>query len=158
MKSGTEQSATLLGVERVAQAPAPSWPRWPSLVVIVGALLTATGGLLALFASGEHLNKAGRNYADYFATRDLAIAATLLLVLVFRARRTLVVLMLLTAAIQLLDAVSASLTGRSGLIPVDLAFALAFVVAAARLSGQLRRPVIGLREGPRSLARRSVER
>ena len=114
-----------------AQAPRRSeggggplpWPRWPTAVVIVGALLTATGAVLALLASGEHLNKAGHDYADYFATRNLAIAALLLVLLAARARRVLIVVMLLTASIQLLDVVSASLTGQAGLIPIDLCYA-----------------------------------
>lgn len=115
------------------------WPLWPSAIVIVGALLTATGAVLALLASGEHLNKAGHDYADYFATRNLAIAALLLVLLAARARRVLVVVMLLTASIQLLDLVSASLTGRAGLIPIDLCYAAAFLLAAARLEGMLHR-------------------
>ena len=115
-----------------------AWPRWTAAVVIVGALLTATGAVLALLPSSEHLNTAGRNYADYFATRNFAIAALLLVLLAARARPVLAVVMVLTASIQLLDAISASLTGRAGLIPIDLAYAAAFMLGAARLQGMSR--------------------
>ena len=110
--------------------------------MIAGAVLTATGGALALLGSSEHLSHAGRNYADYFATRNLAMAVALALLLALRARGPLVVLMLVTASIQLFDAVTASLTARAGLVPIDLAFVFAFVLAAARLSRWPRRPLI----------------
>jgi len=104
-------------------------------IVILGALLTATGALTALLASGEHLNTAGQNYADYFITRNLALASMLVMMLALRARRTLAALMTLTALIQLLDATTAATTHRLGLIPIDLAFAAVFLLGAAQLSG-----------------------
>ncbi len=114
---------------------ATRWPRWVAPIVILGALLTATGALTALFATGEHLNTAGQNYADYFITRNLAIAVMLVLMLALRAQRTLAALMTLTALIQLLDAITAATTHRLGLIPIDLAFAAVFLLGAAQLSG-----------------------
>jgi hypothetical protein len=106
--------------------------------VIVGALLTATGAVLALVSSGEHLSTGGQNYAEYFATRNLAIATMLVVVLALRAERILGALMTLTALIQLLDAATAAATGRATLIPIDLSYATVFLAGAARLSG--RRP------------------
>jgi hypothetical protein len=115
------------------------WPRWVTPVVMLGALLTAIGALTALLASGEHLNAAGQNYADYFITRNLAMSAMLVVTLALRARRSLAALMTLTALIQLLDALTAATTHRLGLIPIDLAFAAVFLFGAAQLSGpQLR--------------------
>ncbi|MGH2441537.1 MAG: hypothetical protein ACRDFX_00010 [Chloroflexota bacterium] len=114
------------------------WPWWVPTIVIIGALLTATGAVMVLFPSGEHLNRAGRNYAEYFATRNLAIAALLVVMLALRERRILAALMTLTAFIQLLDAATAAVTGRSTLIPIDLIYATAFLIGAARLTG--RRP------------------
>lgn len=111
------------------------WPWWLTVIVIVGALLTATGAVLAIFASGEHLNTAGHNYADYFITRNLAVAMMLLVMLALRARRVLAALMILTALIQFLDAVTAIATGRLGLVPIDLIFAAVFIFGAVRLSG-----------------------
>ncbi|MHB8621721.1 MAG: hypothetical protein ACYDAG_19515, partial [Chloroflexota bacterium] len=105
-------------------------------IVGLGALLTATGAILALFASGEHLNAAGRNYADYFITRNLALALGLLALLALRARRLLTVLVVLEALIQSLDALTAIATGRLGLVPVDVVFAATFAIVAAQLSGQ----------------------
>lgn len=111
-----------------------TWPWWLTVIVIIGALLTATGAVLAIFASGEHLNTAGHNYADYFITRNLAVAVMLLVMLALRARRVLAALMILTALIQFLDAVTAIATGRLGLVPIDLIFAAVFTFGAARLS------------------------
>ncbi|MEO8887927.1 MAG: hypothetical protein ABI301_03380, partial [Jatrophihabitantaceae bacterium] len=110
------------------------WSWWLIGVVVLGALLTATGGLLAIHPQGEHLNTAGQNYADYFLTRNLAMAVLLLLMLALRAQRVLTGLMILTALIQSLDAVTATVTGRLGLVPIDLAFTAAFLIGAAHLS------------------------
>jgi Protein of unknown function (DUF998) len=44
-------------------------------IVVLGALLTAAGGLLAIHPAGAHLSTAGQNYADYFVTRNLALAS-----------------------------------------------------------------------------------
>ncbi len=116
------------------------WPRWVAPIVILGALLTATGALTALLASGEHLNTAGQHYADYFITRNLAIAAMLVVMLALRARRPLAAVMTLTALIQLLDAITAAATHRPGLIPIDLAYAATFLLGAAQLASlQFRR-------------------
>ncbi len=111
------------------------WPWWLTVIVVLGAVLIATGAVLAIFASGEHLNTAGHNYADYFITRNLAVAVMLLVMLALRARRVLAALMILTALIQFLDAVTAIATGRLGLVPIDLIFAAVFTFGAARLSG-----------------------
>lgn len=102
---------------------------------MLGALLTAVGGLLAVHPLGNgNLGTAGQDYADYFVTRNLARAVLLLLMLALRARRVLAGLMILTALIQALDTVTASGTGRLGLVPVDLAFTAAFLIGAGRLS------------------------
>lgn len=121
--------------EGAPPAASTTWPWWLIAIVILGAILTATGAVLAIFASGEHLNTAGHNYADYFITRNLAVAVMLLVTLVRRARRVLAALMILTALIQCLDAITAIATGRVGLVPIDLIFAAVFTFGAARLSG-----------------------
>ncbi len=124
------------------------WPRWVAPIVILGALLTATGAVTALLASGEHLNTAGQHYADYFITRNLAISVMLVLMLALRARRPLAALMALTALIQLLDAITAAITHRPGLIPIDLAYAAAFLLGAAQLSGHQLRHLHGRQRSP----------
>ncbi|MGH9070704.1 MAG: hypothetical protein ACRDX8_05945 [Acidimicrobiales bacterium] len=113
------------------------WPWWVIAAVILGAALTATGALLALFATGEHLNTAGSNYADYFITRNLAVATLMLYALTRRARRILTGLMVLTALTQTLDALAAGATGRYGLIPIDLIYTAIFLIAASKLSHQV---------------------
>ncbi len=125
---------------RLDAADRSPWSWWLVGMVLLGALLTAAGGLLAIQPGGAHLTAAGQDYADYFATRNLAMAMTLVLMLALRSRRVLAALMVVTALIQTLDAITASLTGRLGLVPVDLLFAAAFLIGAARLSaGPLRR-------------------
>ena len=62
------------------------------------------------------------------------MAVLLLIMLVLRARRVLACLMLLTALMQTLDAITATATGLLGLVLIDLAFTAAFLVGAARLS------------------------
>ncbi len=116
-----------------AARPTP-WPWWVTAIVVLGALLTAVGGLLAIYPAGEHLTAAGRNYADYLVTRNVAMAVMLLLMRALRVRAALTALMILTALIQVMDAVTASFTGRLELVPVDLVFAVAFMIGAAHLS------------------------
>lgn len=121
--------------------PAPPIPRWLTAIVIAGALLTAAGAVIALLPSAGHpMNAAGHDYAYYFVTRNLARAVMLLAALALQARRPLAGLMLLTALIQLLDAVTATATGRAGLVPIDLAFTAIFLIAAARLTGPFWKP------------------
>lgn len=110
------------------------WSWWLVTLVVAGALLTATGAVLALLPASGHLSAAGQDYAGYFATRNLAMAVMLLIMLALRAQRVLAGLMTLTALIQTLDAITASATGRLGLVPIDLAFTAAFLIGAARLS------------------------
>ncbi|MDQ2743886.1 MAG: hypothetical protein M3Z66_16540, partial [Chloroflexota bacterium] len=59
-----------------------------------------------------------------------------LFMLALRARRALTALMLLTALIQILDAITASLTGRLILVPIDLVLAAAFLLGATHLAGR----------------------
>jgi hypothetical protein len=103
-------------------------------IVTGGALLTA-GAVMAPFPSSPHLARAGQNYADYFATRNIAMAAMLVVMLFLRARSALGALMILTAVIQLLDAAAAAATGRAALIPVDVTFATVFLASATQLCG-----------------------
>ncbi len=54
-------------------------------LVVLGALLTATGGVLAFLPASGQLSTAGQDYAEYYATRNLAMAAMLLIMLALRA-------------------------------------------------------------------------
>lgn len=111
-------------------------------IVIVGALLMAAGGVIALIhpamlvSPGSEINGATRVYAGYLVSRNLALAVMLLIMLGIRARGVLSNLMVLTAFIQLLDAGMDILEGRWTLVPGVLIYAVAFFICAARLSGQ----------------------
>jgi hypothetical protein len=117
------------------------WPWWTYAIVIVGALLMAMGAIIALVnpamlvAGAGEINGAVRIYAGYLVSRNLALAAMLLIMLAFRVRGALSSLMVLTAFVQLLDAVMDLLDGRWPLVPGVLIFALAFFLGAKRLSG-----------------------
>jgi len=119
-----------------------SFPWWLSASVILGALLMAAGAMLALInpamlvSASAEINVAARVYAGYLVSRNLALAAMLVVMLRGRARGPLGTLMLLTACIQLLDAGMDSLEGRWTLVPGVLVFAIVFFIGAARLSGR----------------------
>jgi hypothetical protein len=128
-------------VESKPPTPQPI-PWWLSTIVVLGALLTATGGILALVrpetlvGSGEPMNAAAYTYAGYLISRDLALAVMLLAMLALRARLALASLMVLTALTQVIDAVVDAITGRASLLPIILVFAAAFFIGAIRLFGQ----------------------
>lgn len=119
-----------------------SQPLWLSIVVIVGALFMAMGAIIALVhpamlaSPGAETNDAVRIYAGYFVSRNLALAAMLLVTLRLRARGVLHSLMVLTAMIQLLDAAMDASEKRWTLVPGVLMYAIIFFFGAARLAGQ----------------------
>jgi len=119
--------------------PKISW--WVAIAVLLGALLMATGAVLALVhpamlvSPHDEINNAVRVYAGYLAARNGALAIMLVALLVIGARRALANLMVLVALIQILDAVMDSLEARWTLVPGVLVFAIIFLIAAARLSG-----------------------
>jgi hypothetical protein len=119
-----------------------SLPWWVSGSVVVGALLMAAGGLIALIhpamlvSPGAEINGAVRVYAGYLVSRNLALAIMLLVMLGLRTRGALSNLMVLTAFIQLLDAGMDFREGRWTLVPGVILFAVVFFLGAARLSGQ----------------------
>ncbi|HEX9414398.1 MAG TPA: hypothetical protein VF916_12910 [Ktedonobacterales bacterium] len=121
-------------------APTPPLPWWLATIVILGALLTAGGGILALvrpetlIGSGQRMNEAAYVYAGYLVSRNLALAIMLLATLALRAWRMLAGLMVLAALTQLIDAVVDATTGRSTLLPIVLIFAVAFLIGVTQLS------------------------
>lgn len=118
-----------------------SIPWWVSVIVLLGAVLMTAGGLMALLhpahlvSAHDALDRAGRGYAGYLASRNLALALLLLVALVLRARGTLNSFMLLTAFIQLLDAGIDGVEGRWAIVPGVIFLGLLFSVASWRLSG-----------------------
>jgi hypothetical protein len=114
-------------------------PWWVVTIVILGALLTASGGILALVrpdmlvGSDAPMNQAAYVYAGYLVSRDLALAAMLLATLALRAYRVLAGLMALTVLTQVIDAIVDATTGRATLLPMILVFAVAYLIAAIRI-------------------------
>jgi hypothetical protein len=119
----------------------PGIPWWLQLAVIVGALLMAAGGVIALVhpvmlvSPQDEINGAVRIYAGYLASRNLVLAAMLLATLSLRARGALGHLMMLTAFIQIADACIDCVEGRWPIVPGVLVFGVGFFLGAARLSG-----------------------
>jgi hypothetical protein len=112
---------------------------WIAAIVILGVLLTATGGILALVhpetlvGSNAPMNQAAYVYAGYLVSRDLALAAMLLATLALRAYRMLAGLMILTVLTQVIDAVVDATTGRLSLVPIIVILAVAFLIGAIRI-------------------------
>lgn len=118
---------------------------WTSATIVVaGALVLGTVGLLSLLApgamlalvghSGEQPSQGTRVFADYTGTRDLAIAIVLLVLLAMRSSRALPAVLLLAALANGLDAVTAVASQRWPQLPGAVVFAIAFLVAAVLLS------------------------
>jgi hypothetical protein len=121
--------------------PSRSSAVWVRVIVLLGAFLMTIGALLALFdpsmlvGKGQEINGAARIFAGYLFSRNLAIAALLVCALLMRAQRALGTLMLLTAAIQLVDAVLDSYEQRWTIVPGVVVLAVAFLIAAGEVSG-----------------------
>jgi hypothetical protein len=116
-------------------------PLWVSIVVILGALLTAAGAVISkvdptLLTNGSHMTDAAWVYADYMFARNLPLAVLLLLLLAVKARRMLAGFMVLTALIQLVDVINDLVRGAFVLVPGLLVFAIVFLIGAWQLFGQ----------------------
>jgi hypothetical protein len=140
MAERNEGRGSLQGVNRLAVRPVAWWAR---LVVIVGALLTAMGAIIALVhpamlvSPQDEITGAVHIYAGYLAARNLAIAFLLLTLLFLGLRRSLGNLMVLVAMIQLLDACMDVVEGRWAVAPGVLVFGLVFLAVASKFSGGL---------------------
>jgi hypothetical protein len=116
-------------------------PLWPKLIVILGALLTLMGGVLAIVhpammvSPHDEINGAVRIYAGYLASRNLAIAFMLIWLLGLHAWRALSQLMILVAFIQFFDVCMDCLEGRWIIVPGVLLVGILFLFGSKRLSG-----------------------
>jgi len=116
-------------------------PWWLQAIVLLGALLMATGALIALLnpamlvSPQDEINAAVHIYAGYLFSRNAALAILLVASMLFRSKGTLNILILLTAFIQLLDAAVDCMEGRWVIVPGVVVFGLLFLLASARLSG-----------------------
>jgi hypothetical protein len=116
-------------------------PLWVSIVVILGAVLTATGAIISkvdptILTNGSSMTDAARVYADYMFARNLPLAVMLLLLLAARARRMLAGFMVLTALIQFVDVIDDLARGAFLLVPGLLVFTIVFLIGAWQLFGQ----------------------
>jgi len=136
------QKETLAASAALTTNSNASLPWWLSGSVILGALLMAAGGLIALIkpamlvSPDAEISGAVRVYAGYLVARNIPLAVMLLIMLALRARNVLGTLMVLTAFIQIFDAGMDAVEGRWTLVPGVLIFAAIFFLGAARLSGQ----------------------
>ena len=116
-------------------------PWWPRLIVILGALLTLLGGLLAIVhpemmvSPHDEINGAVRIYAGYLASRNLAIALALLWLLCLHSWRALSQLMILAALIQFFDLFMDCLERRWIIVPGVLIIGILFLLGSIRISG-----------------------
>jgi hypothetical protein len=114
---------------------------WIRVAVILGAALTAMGAVIALVQPAmlvsphDEINGAVHIYAGYLVSRNLAIAITLIALLILGAKRALGNLMVLVGLIQLLDVCMDVAEGRWSIVPGILVFGIVFLVGAARLCG-----------------------
>ncbi len=116
-------------------------PLWVSIVVILVALLTATGAVISkvdptLLTNGSPVTDAARVYADYLFARNLSLAVMLLFLLAVSARRMLAGFMVLTAFIQLVDVINDLARGAFLLVPGLIIFSIVFLIGAWQLFGQ----------------------
>lgn len=116
-------------------------PLWISIIVIIGALLIASGAVISkvdptLVTNDGPMTDTARVYADYMFARNLPLAVMLLFLLALKARRMLAGFMVLIAFIQLVDIIDDLTRGAFLLVPGLLVFAIVFLLGAWKLFGQ----------------------
>jgi hypothetical protein len=141
MKHPTPTEASAQADDLRTPRPVVRIPLWISVVVILGAVLTATGAVIGkvdptLLTNGSPMTEAARVYADYMFARNLSLAVMLLLTLALRNRSMLAGFMVLIALIQFIDVIDDLTRGAFLLAPGLLVFAIVFLVAASQLFGQ----------------------
>jgi hypothetical protein len=139
MPERTEQFQPMTNTAASPAATAPI-PWWVRAAVILGALLMATGAVLALIhpamlvSPHDEINEAVHIYAGYLASRNMALAIMLIVLLSLSAKRALSNLMFLVALIQLLDACIDCAEKRWPIVPGVIVLGLVFFFGATRLS------------------------
>jgi hypothetical protein len=111
------------------------------MIVLLDALLMAAGAAMAilnpamLVSPHDEINAAVHIYAEYVFSRNAALAVLLVASRLFRSKGPLNTLILLTAFIQLLDAIVDCMEGRWVIVPGAAVLGLLFLLASARFSG-----------------------
>jgi hypothetical protein len=124
-------------------APAGVIPLWVKVVVILCAVLTGMGGVIAFLQPGmllqpnAEITDAVRIYAGYLTARNLVLALMLFALLMAKARRALGNLLAILGLIQLLDCAMDCLEARWTVALGVLVLGIIFLAAASRLCGQL---------------------
>jgi hypothetical protein len=114
---------------------------WVRAFVVVGGLLMALGGVIALvnpsmlMGSHDEITNGVKIYAGYVVARNLALGLFLPLLLALRARRALGSMMVLVGFIQLFDVVMDCIEKRWAIVPGVLVLGTLYLIAAARVSG-----------------------
>lgn len=125
-----------VAIERLRKIPA-----WAYGVVLLCAVLTAMGAVIALekpeMLVGPHaqINEGTRIYTGYLAARNLTLAGMLLVLLGMGARRALGNLLAVVGLIQIVDFVMDCAEARWTVAPGVLVLGILFLLAAARISG-----------------------
>jgi hypothetical protein len=131
LKAETKTTAIEVSREPIA------W--WVQLIVVLGAILTATGAVIALIypamlvSPHNEINGAARIFAGYFAARNLGLAGALLALLALRAKRALGYILALAGFIQLIDTAIDCVERRWPIVPGVFILGVVFLFAAARL-------------------------
>ncbi len=116
-------------------------PLWVRVFVIVGSLLMALGGVIALvkpsmlMSPHDEITNGVKIYAGYVVARNLALGLFLPILLILRARRALGSMMVLVGFIQILDVIMDCIEGRWAIVPGILVLGILYLIAAARISG-----------------------
>lgn len=116
-------------------------PLWPRLIVVLGIVLLAAGAVIAvvhpvlLVSPHDQIDEATHVFAGYLASRNMALALMLLVAILLRARKALNILVLLAAAIQLLDIGMDIFEGRWAVVPAVVILGALFLAASARIAG-----------------------
>lgn len=115
-------------------------PWWVTVVVVLGAVLMAVGGLIALLnprmlvSPTAEMNEAVRVYAGYLVSRNLVLSIMLLAALAWRERSSLHLLLVVVGLIQFADAVLDVVEHRWPIAPGVAILGGLFFLAAWRIS------------------------
>ena len=115
------------------------YPWWVWLITVGGSILMIVGAIIALIdpallvGGGGQTNETANVYASYFVSRNLVVGIFLSAAIVVRASGPLRTMLLLTAAIQLSDAVLDCFERRWSVVPVALFIGLMSLIAARRV-------------------------
>ncbi len=123
------------------QAKSHRTPLWVNVLVVLGAVLTAAGAVIALLQPamlvGPHaeISDAVRVYAGYLTARNFTLAVMLLVLLALGARRALGNLTAILGLIQIADFMLDCYESRWTVAPGVLVLGILLLLAASRISG-----------------------